>query len=254
MKEIMTKDYILECLDHYCCFDGLTENTFLDLIIHPLQENMCFNNWTYDNGVTKGVLIFKELDFVVKIPFQGYNSYTESHYESANGGWHWSDYEKFDECFKVESVEEFFEFEGSPAEGSNWNYCAAEAEITQKAREEGVGKCIAATEFLGYAGDHPIYIQEKCFMFSDASTSTNKERYKHRTKKDYDSLKEIRERTDFWGIDDNWVLDLLIYWGEEMLKKLGDFIFNQNIEDLHSGNIGYRNGVPCLVDYSSYYE
>lgn len=213
MKETLTKEYeyILECLEHYCCFKDLSENTFEELVIFPLRANECFNNWTWDNGVTKGVLIFKDLDFVVKIPFQGRNSYIESHYESANGNWHWSNSGKIDECTKVEGVEEFFEFEGSAAEESNWNYCQAEAEITVKAKAEGIEECIAATSFLGYAGDHPIYIQEKCFMFSDASSSTNREKYMNRTKEDYDSLKEVRERTGFWGIDNDWVLDFLIY-------------------------------------------
>lgn len=254
MKEIMTKEYILECLGLYCNFKELNEDNFEALVISPLCANQCFNNWTWDNGVTKGVLIFKDLDFVIKIPFQGYISYMESHYESEKGGWHWSNSNKINQYIRVESLEEFFEFEGSASEENNWDYCAVEAEITVRAINEGLEKCIASTEFLGYANNYPIYIQEKCFMFSDASSSTNKEKYENRTKKDYDSLAEVRERIDFWGIDNDWVLDFLIYWGEEMLKRLGDFIFDNDIEDLHNGNIGYRHGVPCLVDYSSYRE
>ena len=254
MKEIMTKEYILECLERYCNFEGLSEDTFYELVAMPLSDNQCFNNWTWDNGVTKGVLIFKDLDFVVKIPFQGRYCYTESHYENTNGNWTLPNTSKIKYYKKIEGTEEFFNFEGSPAEDSEWNYCQAEAEITIRAKEKGIENCIAATKLLGYAGDHPIYIQEKCFMFSDASSSTNKEKYKNRTKKDYDTLRAARERTDFWGIDDNWVLDFLIYWGEEVMKKLSEFIFENDIEDLHNGNIGYRHGVPCLVDYSSYRE
>ena len=250
----MTKEYILECLDKYSCFEGLHECNFVHEVVDPLEEAGCFDNWTWDNGVTKGVLIFKELDFVVKIPFEGYCSETESHYENSNGSWIGSWSSRWNSrLHKVEYEEIFEDFTGADTE-DGWNYCEVEADLIDAAREEGLNRCFAATELLGFAKDHPIYIQEKCFMFCDARTSTNKEKYKNRTKADYDSLKEARERTDFWGIDNDWVLDFLIYWGEEMLKRLGQFLFVHDIEDLHNGNIGYRNGVPCLVDYSSYRE
>ena len=244
----LTKEYILECLDKYSCFECLHEYNFFR------EEAGCCDNWTWDNGVTKGVLIFKELDFVVKIPFEGYCNETESHYENSNGSWIGSWSSRWNSrLHKVEYEEIFEDFTGAATE-NGWNYCEVEVDLIDAAREEGLNKCFAATELLGYAKDHPIYIQEKCFMFSDACTSTNKEKYKNRTKADYDSLKEVRERADFWGIDNDWVLDFLIYWGEEMLKRLGQFLFVHDIEDLHNGNIGYRNGVPCLVDYSSYRE
>ena len=250
----MTKEYILECLDKYSCFEGLHECNFVHEVVDPLEEAGCFDNWTWDNGVTKGVLIFKDLDFVIKIPFEGYCSETESHYENSNGSWIGSWSSRWNSrLHKVEYEEIFEDFTGADTE-NGWNYCEVEANLIDAAREEGLHKCFAATELLGFAKDHPIYIQEKCFMFCDARTSTNKEKYKNRTKADYDSLERVRERADFWGIDNDWVLDFLIYWGEEMLKRLGQFLFDHNVEDLHNGNIGYRNGVPCLVDYSSYRE
>ena len=253
----LTEKYILECLDKYCTFEGLTEDTFVELVVQPLREANCFEKWVYDNGVTKGVLIFKELDFVVKIPFVGRTSYIESHYERSNGAWTWVDWGKNthtpEGILRVESSEDgIWEFEGSSAEDSNWNYCQAELEIAARAKDKSLDKCIAVTEFLGFAKDHPIYIQERCCMFDEMSSTTKAEEYRLRTKADYDSLKKVRERTDFWGVNSDWVLDFLIYWGEDMLKKLGDFIYDNDIEDLHDGNIGYRNGVPCLVDYSSF--
>ena len=71
-------------------------------------------------------------------------------------------------------------------------------------------------------------------------------------KEDYEKVNTLRKKYDFHSINDDWMLDFLIYYGEEMFKKLADFIFDENIYDLHNGNIGYLNGRPCLVDYSSY--
>lgn len=248
---MLTKKYILECLDSYCTFENLHEDNFVEQIVRPLQINNCFkeNHWTYDNGVTKGVLIFKGLDFVIKIPFMGRTCWTESHYEDSQGNWLWNK-RSCTNIKKIEAEECFYEFEGAAEEG-HWNYCEEEAILAEHAKERGLTKCFAITELFGWAKDHPIYIQERCFMFSEASSS-NEEKYKNRTKSDYDSLKEVREKLDFWHMNNDWVLDFLIYWGEEVLKKLGDFIWEYNIDDLHNGNIGYRNGVPCLVDYSSF--
>jgi hypothetical protein len=248
----ITKQYILECLDKYCRFEQLSEETFEQDVIVPLKAENCFENWTWDNGVTKGVIIFKDFDFVVKIPFEGSVGYIESHYETPNGRWIWSADSRFNsQVVRLEGQDEFTPFDGADTL-DNWNYCAVESYLTEMAVEKGLIQCFAATEYFGEAKGHPIYFQEKCCMFSDASTSENKDKYKNRTKADYDSLTKIREKISFWEINNDWVLDFLIYWGEETLHKLAQFLFDYDIGDLHNGNIGYHNGVPCLVDYSSY--
>ena len=60
---------------------------------------------------------------------------------------------------------------------------------------------------------------------------SNKEKYSNRTKSDYDSLRQIREEVRFWCVDDNWVLDFLIYWGQKILERLADFIEKYDIEE-----------------------
>jgi hypothetical protein len=253
---MLTKKYILECLDKYCTFGGITSDTFYEMVVVPLKSNQCFNNWTWDNGASKGVLIFKELDYVIKIPFEGQGEYNESHYEDEDGNWIWEEDSRWNSnLMKVHSEELFDEFCGAiygNEEDSRWNYCAVEAFLSNFAKIAGLEQCFAITECIGQANGHPIYAQEKCCIFSEASSTTNREKYRNRSKTDYDSLKEVRERVDFWGIDDDWVLDFLIYWGEEIFKKFVAFIFEYDISDLHNGNIGYRKGVPCLVDYSGY--
>ena len=158
----MTKEYILECLDEYCTFEMLHEHNFEEQVVAPLQSAKCFSDWSWDNGSTKGVLIFKNLDFVIKIPFEGSCSWTESHYENQNGSWIYDWDSRWNSNLrKIESEEQFFEFEGSPAAGdSKWNYCQAEADLTVAAEEDGILHCFAATKFLGLANGHPIYSQE----------------------------------------------------------------------------------------------
>lgn len=253
----LTKEYILECIEKYCDLEDLGEYNFESKVASALHYAECFNcSWTWDCGVSKGVLIFSDLDFVVKIPFAGHFDYIESHYEDRNGDWVNSSYktERTDAstCGRrwVEGEDYFENFSGAACE-NHWDYCEVEAIRYRHAEQANIAVLFAKTEWIGNVHKYPIYIQERCNMFQEESTS-NQERYKSRTKSDYEEVNTLRNKYDFHSIDDNWVLDFLIYYGEEMFKKLADFIFNEDIYDLHNGNIGYINGRPCLVDYSSY--
>lgn len=258
---LMTKEYILDCLNKYCTFNGaLSSDSFYELVVCPLEAEKCFTNWTWDNGVTKGVLIFKDLSFVIKIPFNGGSGYGYSCYETAEGGRYcWEDAHTTNgstrEGFRyIEGEERFEDFCNADDGDENWDYCAAEARRYQAAECEGLDFAFAKTEWIGDVQNHPIYAQARCNMYEMEHNSTNKEKYEQRTKKDYEQLKAIRKEVDFYSIADDWVLDFFIFFGKETLKKLADFCWDHNITDLHNGNIGYREGVPCLVDYSSFDE
>ena len=254
---MLNKEYILDCIDKYCDLEELDEYSFEHKVAMALRDAKCFDcEWTWDCGVTKGVLIFSGVDFVVKIPFAGQSEYMESHYENRYGDWVSSSYQtkktNASTCgFRyVEGEDHFENFSGAECE-NGWDYCEVEATRYCRAEEAKVEEVFAKTEWIGDVHNYPIYIQERCCMFRE-ETSSNQNKYDSRTRADYEKVNTLREKYDFHSIDDDWMLDFLIYYGEEMFKRLADFIFNENIYDLHNGNIGYRKGRPCLVDYSSY--
>lgn len=260
---LLTKEYILKCLDKYCDFNGfLHKENFEEMVVHPLEREECFENWTWDNGVTKGVLIFSGLNFVVKIPFTGSAEWQESHYEDSCGNWrswnsaHKNTYELKSHYCKMEGCEDYYEFHGADfdEESKGWDYCVVEQLRYEKAVAAGLDIMFAKTEFIGRVGDsnHPIYIQERCNMFDEEYFSSNKEKYSRRTEKDYKKVNSLRKEFSFHMLNDDWVLDFIIFFGEELLRKFVNFCFDWNIHDLHDGNIGYHDGIPCLVDYSSY--
>ena len=50
-----------------------------------------------------------------------------------------------------------------------------------------------------------------------------------------------------------WTAMALEYYGEEVVKKLFNFIEKEGIDDLHWGNVGIRkDGSPVLLDYSGF--
>lgn len=239
------KKYILECLEKYCDFTELSEQTYEQKIIDPLRADGCFKDWTYDAGVTKCVLIFSGLDFVVKIPFRGCHCWEEVWDDEAQE--YTGDGEEVFYDFNLDSAGP--EMAERYAE-DHWDYCDIELDRTRLAEEEDLLDCFAPVEFLGFAKEYPIYIQKRAVMFDSSEARTARSK-KERSDEDFKWAEEIRQE-GFLYVDSEWTLDFLYYFGVEIYRKLDAFCERYGIEDLHMGNIGYIDGRPCLVDFSSY--
>lgn len=87
---------------------------------------------------------------------------------------------------------------------------------------------------------------------------------------DYVDADESRVTSDMWrkcsesmsgdeisnaiNDDDCYIENLFpFYYSEEEMSKLCDFLSDLEIDDLHSGNIGYLDGRIVLIDYSGYF-
>lgn len=203
---------ILEALED-ADFDSLHECSFYDQVVVSFKENY-HKTFSYDTGATKGVLVFPNLDFVIKIPF----TYTGD-----------------DE-----------EFRGADDSGEGWNYCEVEEIKYQRAGTFGVEGCFAKTILVGRIDGYPIYAQEKAKIFTkEGSPSPRKSEEEYERIEDIcDSVGECFNRI--------WLSDAFDYFGEKVFYNLLEFINSFNISDLHDGNIGYIGMRPVLVDYSSF--
>ena len=186
-----------------------------------------YNNEDYivDSGASKVVLIFKDSDYVVKIPFFGERSWCEDE----------------DGCGE-EVCDEFTGARISDDE-YGWDYCTSEQYFYNKAVEKRLEEFFIETIFIGKYEDHPIYIQEKVEVYGYNSETKSSERSKEIfCKKFYRS--EIQNE-DFGGL-------LIDYYGEERVNQLVEFLSEVGISDLHSSNVGIRANRPVLFDYSGY--
>ena len=241
---MLNKDFILEQIEKHCTLDTrLCEETFYSMVVEPL-ECSDLGEFDYDSGATKGVLVFDELDYVIKIPFyceyyEGYSDWddeTEEWVEVEEGG-------PSEEPFSGVEVEGFVHH-------NPWDYCETEQYRYQVAERYGVEEYFAKTWFLGKVNGWPIYAQVKANMFCSQSS------YESRSKREYsekekESANTVKKSTGFY-LDTEWVIDFLNYFNEAKYIALANFCEEWDIEDLHNGNIGYVNGAPCIVDYSSY--
>ena len=130
------------------------------------------------------------------------------------------------------------------------NYCHLEESIYKSAVKAGLEDMFAKPTLIGLINDHPIYIQEMVEILN----SLDEEEYPIiSTKKSKDFAETLiltnREVDD---IDDRWLATAVEYYGEELCINLMDFMKENNVYDLHEGNVGYLNGRPVLVDYSGY--
>ena len=124
-------------------YEDLYDTIFYENVVRPFKEKYK-QHFYYDYGATKGVLVFKELWFVIKIPFTG-------------------------NCDE--------EFYGADVPNGR-DYCQAEQEKYWEAEKEGLAECFAKTEQIAKIDGHPIYIQEFACMFNssdDTSTHTKED-------------------------------------------------------------------------------
>jgi hypothetical protein len=244
---MLNEKFILEQIEKHCCLDEeLSSVTFYEKVVRPLEQSVEFNqyDWTYDSGISKGVLIFDSLDYVIKIPFYA---------EGFEGDQIDYDEENDEPIFEDDYTSEY-PFQGVEVEGfikeNEWDYCETEVLRYEVAKRNSMEDHFAKTYLIGFAIGWPIYAQVRACMFrSEASYSTRSK--KNYTEEERETARKIRDEKKFY-LDEEWLMDFIAFWGEERMLAFIKFCEEWFIDDLHGGNLGYVNGIPCLVDYSSY--
>ena len=193
-------------------YNNLYDGVFYEQIIRPFKQKYK-KTFSYDYGATKGVIIFEDLGFVIKIPF-GASC----------------------DC----------EFYGADCD-NGWDYCEAEVNKYEFANKNDLNQCFAETKIIAYIDGYPIYIQEFATMFDkDNGASSN------HTKDDMEKIADLCEDNNYECFNTSWLSDVFNFFGEKVFYQLMNFISDVDINDLHNGNIGYIGMRPVLVDYSSY--
>lgn len=218
-------DEIIKALEH-CNFDELSEYTFRDNILETFREQYK-HSWYYETGASKLVIIPDAQNFVIKIPFEGYHPEAE-----------WDD----EECEYYEC--DFEHFYGADTD-NEWDYCEVEATRYELSKTYGVEECFAKCQKVAEIDGYPIYMQEKAEMYNCLDTS------KH-TEEDKKSVSKICSENCYNCFNADWLSDVFNYFGEKIFYVFMQFLSDFNVNDLHSGNIGYINGRPVLIDYSGW--
>lgn len=133
------------------------------------------------------------------------------------------------------------------------DYCALEAENYKKAVEVGVEEGFAACHFLMEYEGAPCYIMEK--VSCDEQT-VESDFYEIGSNKLSGEMDEDEIYSYLGSMDGDEIVDQLLefYYDDGFLRDVYDFLSQNEINDLHTGNVGYRNDQLVLVDYSGYHN
>lgn len=222
---------ILNKLNNFCFPSNFRDETKYDMF------DQCFNYQAYSisSGATKCVVIPKEKNYVIKIPFTGTGDYYKSYYDS-NGYYH--------------STLDFYEdFYGADNDERVWDYCGAEVKRYRIAKEHHMEKFFAETAFVGYTtSDYPIYVQEKCTTLENTVLQ-----YTH---EEMDSMRHTLSSVDCIGeLPIRWIISFFKTYGFDTLINFVNFLNAQDWnDDLRAANVGFLNKKPILIDFSGFNE
>ena len=134
-----------------------------------------------------------------------------------------------------------------------YDYCGREVDLTQIIDSIGCGDMICRTFFLGNYHDRPIYVSEKA---TEDFCSGSRSHHYHSCQEDVQKLVQ-NWRWDFncvrSGVSGVWER-LLECFGKERVMELINVFEEWEVNDLHYGNIAYKNKKPVFIDYSGYFE
>lgn len=213
---------IREILDalNICYFDELDQYSFDDDVVYPFNEKYK-KPFKTASGASKGVLIFPDFGFVIKIPFI------------------FCDGDEM--CGAQDGV-------------NAWDYCSQEACRYEMAEEEGFGDIFLETDLLGEVNNHPIYIQPYAEVLSKIDGSEYDSKHRSGTDMDRTFVKEIDDAENYDTLNSMWEADLLVRYGIEKFKSFKKYIKDNWINDLRDENIGYIGKNPVLIDYAGFNE
>jgi hypothetical protein len=219
----MQRDFLLDLFKN-CDFDALTAENVEEQVIYNLPENFSYD---YSFGISKVCIIPMGADYVIKIPFRGQEMlddekpYGETYYKDFNGA--------------------------NTTTHSYWDYCLTEVSYYNEAKKEHINKCFCKTRLLGFINNYPIYIQERACTFREK----NGDDLDYRSEKSI-KMKRYCEEHCFRCFDPEWLADAFEYYGLKTFNKLMNFIYEYNITDLHTDNIGYIGTRPVILDFSDF--
>lgn len=134
-----------------------------------------------------------------------------------------------------------------------------EAEYYKEAKEQSLEMFFPETELLAEIGGIKFVAQEKIdFCVAEVPESKNKKFQKVTKTPSLEIVQKMQKcfnkagRSCHRNLDYTWAKMALSLYGKKRCKALCEFIIEHEINDLHYGNLGYKNNKPIILDFSGY--
>ena len=221
------------CMDEYDDYCEVADDYSYILKDHNIDAEVRF-------GCTRLVIIPKNSDYVIKIPFNG-------KFEI--------EYPDPDDDDYGENV--FYRFHNANdielEDAEDWDYCENEVAKYEDAVSAGFGNFFLDTYLYKYKNGndycYPIYVQKKV-----NTVCSNMFRTDFKPVSEHTSNYYHEHRLDFTCVNKNWTLAAMEYYGIEKVKSFFQYLVENHLNgDLHSGNVGFNaEGAPVLLDWAGY--
>ena len=199
-----------------------------NVTVGEISNHECYDtNFSYNTGASKFAILDDCFDNnVIKIPF----SYDDEAEYECNASQ--SFVNQCDGCCD--------ECEYGCLNDLLQDYCLLETEVYERAEEAGLDFLFAKEELLLEDDGYSVYIQEKV---DGQRPVSNPDTYSQNIADIFDTS---------WAYN-AFVIAVYNCYGHDICGKLIDFIEENGINDLHTGNWGYsKEGKPIAFDYSGF--
>lgn len=146
----------------------------------------------------------------------------------------------------------------SDIQNEYYDYCRKEADNFKMACETHVDDYFAACYFYKEVYGREFYVQELVDIDEESFSSSCYDYVSSRYSKDYEDIEDEDERNDrineiFYDMaDEDRIYAIFCDIPTEKITAIVDFIDGMGINDLHTGNFGYRGDQPVILDYSGF--
>lgn len=135
------------------------------------------------------------------------------------------------------------------------DYCELELENYNHAKEYRVEKCLLPIEYIGTtASGIPIYIQP---MYTTSQDRLDYNLHKKWEKKcgclhHSPVVRKVKDGC-LYSPPNLWVERAIQIYGKAFMKSFQAWSRKHEVNDLHSGNVGYLGKQPIIIDYAGYH-
>jgi hypothetical protein len=125
------------------------------------------------------------------------------------------------------------------------NHCEEELNVYEYLKDSEIGSLLVPTVFIGKVNGLELYAQPKVEVFNYDKHSPSD--------KSYNTAEDLGWH-ECTADDDDVVASFVEYFGVDEAERILDYLDEEGIRDIHSGNFGYLNGALVLFDYCGYHS
>lgn len=191
-----------------------------------LWNNIKDTNYYIETGASKVVIADRDSDYVIKIPITGWYNHRCNRFNYFKYADKWSN------------------------SGQSFDYCKEEEYLFNLIKEKRLNFLFAETKTYKKLNNTTVYIQKKCVCedgYDDSNTISENS---------FDIATDLSNGYVTGDLTNlRWLASVVEYYGQNVLIDLLNLIEELDLDDLHSGNIGYTlDGNPIIFDYVGFRE